>query len=679
MKPNGEPPAVTYDGSRWIPVLIRLGLFKGQGRGLRSDVEVVEGSDGYVVVECGGIRAQADECDGGRADTCTDAYTKTYNACVIRNVLLRLGRQRRAVWDDLEEALRVELTMEGNDGGMEGAYGVQIDLALVKASTRPETLYGIVHWGSRRIRRRGPPGDAGDPRRRVAGKIREINIVGGWHGMKITVQKRLRVKAKITLNVAVEKNEVLEATGSPAKALLRVSRNFASETFEIGPESRHATSSLRSVHRRGFDRWFCKGTMKPARMDASPGFPHPAPCLSFWLQGARNSTLLGHRTTGALLATADVTIIGSGLSGAAIAYFLLTGPNPPARVTLLEAREACHGATARNGGHCRPDCYRDYPHYKATFGREQALKIIQNEMVLCSLRPILQQLIWGFREDTLNLVGEIIEKEGIECDFWRGFSYEVPMDQAGADYLAASYQAFVADGGPVEGIVEQILDQDQARRAATAAYRFPAGSLWPYKLVAYLLTLCITKQGLNLQTNTPVRKVVSRPGVNCWTVKTDRGDLDTRQVVFATNAFTATLLPEFTGHIWPFRGQCAAAVPTKAYSGNNMLTHTYGLEYGDYLIQRPSDGVIIFGGQVRSMPVDKLRGNTNDSERYPEMTRALKEALPRYFEGWGEEALGEGLIHDWSGAPQVFRDERLRLMASRDKAGRADVRQSPLP
>ncbi|KAJ7121968.1 FAD dependent oxidoreductase-domain-containing protein [Mycena crocata] len=344
----------------------------------------------------------------------------------------------------------------------------------------------------------------------------------------------------------------------------------------------------------------------------SPGYPRPNPSLSFWLQGTRNSSLLGHRTTDALPQASYITIIGSGLSGAAIAYFLLTGPDPPKKVTLLEAREACDGATARNGGHCRPDCYRDYTHYKAEFGREQALKIIQNEM------------------DTLELVSEIIKKEDIDCDFWRGFSYDVPMDQTVSEYLAASYQEFVDDGGPVEGIVEQISDPDQARRAtrcpaATAAYKFPAGSLWPYKLVVHLLKVCIEKHGLNL------------------------GDLETEKVIYTTNAFTATLLPEFTGHIWPFRGQCSAVVPTKAYSGNNMLTATYGLAYGDYLIQRPKDGVIIFGGARRSVPVDRLLGNTNDTETDPDMTRALKEAIPRYFDGWGDEALGEGLIHDWSG------------------------------
>ncbi|KAJ7765093.1 FAD dependent oxidoreductase [Mycena maculata] len=370
-------------------------------------------------------------------------------------------------------------------------------------------------------------------------------------------------------------------------------------------------------------------------MDTSPGYPRANPCLSFWLQNVRNSPLLGHRTTSALPESTSITIIGAGLSGAAIAYFLLTGPNPPARVVLLEAREASDGATGRNGGHCRPDCYRDYTHYKAEFGREQALKVIQNEM------------------DTLNLMEEIIEKEGIDCDFWRGFSYDVPMDETVADYLAASYQEFVADGGPVDGIVEQILDPDAARHAtrcpaATAAYKSPAGSLYPYKLVLHLLSLCIEKHELNLQTHTPVRAVRACPGGG-WSVETDRGAVRTDKVVYATNPFTATLLPEFTGHIWPFRGQCAMIVPPKAYAGKNILECTYMLAHGDYLIQRPKDGVIIFGGARRSMPVEKLLGNTDDCGRLPEMTKALKDALPAYFEGWGEEALGEGLIYDWSG------------------------------
>ncbi|KAJ7613500.1 FAD dependent oxidoreductase [Roridomyces roridus] len=271
-------------------------------------------------------------------------------------------------------------------------------------------------------------------------------------------------------------------------------------------------------------------------MDALPGYPRPKPCLSFWLMGTRNSPLIGHHTT--LPEHADVTIIGSGFSGAAIAYFLLTGHNPPKYVVLLEAREACDGATARNGGHCRPDAFSDYGHYKKDFGKEQAMKIIQNEM------------------DTLDLMTEIVKKEGIDCEFWRGFSYAVPADQPSADAFAALYQEFVDDGGKVERIVERVLDPEAARQAT----RCP---------IAYA-------------THTAVRAVCSNSG-GSWNVQTDRGVVRKGKV-------------------------------------------------------REQDG--LFGGRRGAVSLDKLLGNTNDTETYLELSAALKKALPAFFEGWDEQVEG---------------------------------------
>ncbi|KAJ7227872.1 FAD dependent oxidoreductase [Mycena haematopus] len=353
----------------------------------------------------------------------------------------------------------------------------------------------------------------------------------------------------------------------------------------------------------------------PQGMDATPGYPRANPCLSFWLQHTRSSPLHGHRTTETLPDKADVTIIGSGLSGAATAYFLLTtGPEEkrPRSVTLLEAREACDGATARNGGHCRPDCYRGW---------------------------------WTTSSSSSS------------------DSDHVAMDQPVADALAASYAEFAADGGHVEGIVTPILDPAQARKetrcpAATVAYKSPSGSLFPRKLVLHLLTLCVEKYGMNLQTHTPVRRVVSSAagGGGGWRVETDRGVLETEKVVYATNAFTATLLPEFLGHIYPFRGQCSAVVPPAAYAEERMLRGTYALAYGDYHLQRSgifadyliqrADGVVIFGGQRGSVPAEQLRGNTDDTDVNPQMTTALREALPRHFEEWPKET---ELAHVWTG------------------------------
>ncbi|KAF7376798.1 FAD dependent oxidoreductase [Mycena sanguinolenta] len=140
---------------------------------------------------------------------------------------------------------------------------------------------------------------------------------------------------------------------------------------------------------------------------------------------------------------------------------------------------------------------------------------------------------------------EIIAKEGIDCDFWRGFTYgmslptffcplpvtdtiqDVAMGQPIADALATSYAEFAADVGPVEGIMMPILDPAQAREeircpATTVVYK-SSGSLFPQKLVLDFLTLCIEKHGLNLQTHAPVQRVVSGAGGagRGWRAETD--------------------------------------------------------------------------------------------------------------------------------------------------------------
>lgn len=157
------------------------------------------------------------------------------------------------------------------------------------------------------------------------------------------------------------------------------------------------------------------------------------------------------------------------------------------------------------------------------------------------------------------------------------------MDQACADIFHAALEEFKADGGPVDGIVEWISDAKEAKRrtrcpSAHAAAVFPAGSLWPYKFVEQILKLCMEKHGLNLQTNTPVTAVTESS--DGWTVVTERGQIQSDKVVYASNAFTSTLLPEFVGKIAPIRGQCSAIIPTKEFSGSHIFDHTCSIRWG---------------------------------------------------------------------------------------------------
>lgn len=75
--------------------------------------------------------------------------------------------------------------------------------------------------------------------------------------------------------------------------------------------------------------------------------PTPHSTTSFW-HSEPSKVLLGHRTTTALPTEADVIIIGSGISGASAVHFLREdAAGKDLNIVMLEAREACWGATGR--------------------------------------------------------------------------------------------------------------------------------------------------------------------------------------------------------------------------------------------------------------------------------------------------------------------------------------------
>lgn len=77
-------------------------------------------------------------------------------------------------------------------------------------------------------------------------------------------------------------------------------------------------------------------------------FPVPHATVPFWRTELHK--LDSHRSTPDLPHKQDVIIIGAGFAGAALSYYL--SKDATARklsITVLEAREACSGATGRNG------------------------------------------------------------------------------------------------------------------------------------------------------------------------------------------------------------------------------------------------------------------------------------------------------------------------------------------
>jgi FAD dependent oxidoreductase len=97
------------------------------------------------------------------------------------------------------------------------------------------------------------------------------------------------------------------------------------------------------------------GTEKPRHTKMTGGtapsgqasLPTANSTKSFW-HSDPSKTLLGHRTTAALPTQANIVIIGSGISGSCAAHFLRQDDRGKGLdIVMLEAREACWGATGR--------------------------------------------------------------------------------------------------------------------------------------------------------------------------------------------------------------------------------------------------------------------------------------------------------------------------------------------
>lgn len=170
------------------------------------------------------------------------------------------------------------------------------------------------------------------------------------------------------------------------------------------------------------------------------------------------------RTTPDLPTETDVVIIGAGYSGASTAYHMLhEKPNPPSMV-ILEAREACSGATGRNGGHLKPDVYFQVPKYTALFGAAAADELAQ------------------FESSQVLAVKDMVEREGIDCDFVLSRAVDVCLDQEHADKCKREFLELQRDGRPsvrdvffAEGAAAEAVS---GVKGAKCAFTFTAGHVW---------------------------------------------------------------------------------------------------------------------------------------------------------------------------------------------------------
>ncbi|KAJ0159607.1 hypothetical protein CTA2_9401, partial [Colletotrichum tanaceti] len=398
--------------------------------------------------------------------------------------------------------------------------------------------------------------------------------------------------------------------------------------------------------------------------------PVANPTESYWHYPP--SRLSNYCSSASLPSETDTLIIGSGITGAAVAHFLLASPSAgassqqlpsPPDITMLEARTVTSGATGRNGGHTKAASYRSFLHHAATLGTEAACRIARLE--LANIRAV-----HAFAATHLQDRQTESRPCGTVDAIYDGVEWE-----AAKRAVEAMREAMPGD----DASKYDLYDADETRRrfhvsgeGLHGGVAYEAGSISAYRFATGVLELCVDK-GLKLFTETPAVGVerlggtggrTGESGRRGWIVQTPKGPVAARRVVLATNGYTAFLDRRFQEVIVPTRGQIAAHRPGSKMPCGGRLPTTYSFIYEggyEYMVPRPAGapfaGDMVIGGGLVRAPDEGLEeyGTTDDSRLNPVISSYLHETTPRYFgDNWGDDdgdgAAGGGRLRaEWTG------------------------------
>ena len=342
--------------------------------------------------------------------------------------------------------------------------------------------------------------------------------------------------------------------------------------------------------------------------------------LSFWHDSVADD--LSPRTALAGDTTADVAIVGGGLTGLWTAYYLLER-DPTLRVAVLEKHIAGFGASGRNGGWCSAL----FPASTAALAREHG-----RGAALAMRRAMV---------DTVDEVGRVAAAEGVDCDFVRGGT--LSLARTPLQLEAARAEVLEARGYGVDDL--RLVETDVG--GALGASVDPAcARLHPAKLVRGLARL-LEARGVAIYEQSEVLD---------WTagsVTTARGTVSAPHVVIATEGYGATL-PKSRRGILPLYSLMIATEPL-----GDAVWRDIGIEHGQtftdfrHLLvygQRTADNRFAFGGRgARYHWGSAIR---DGYDRVPRVFDHLRAALVDLF----PQAAQAEVTHRWGGPLGVPRD-----------------------
>ena len=321
----------------------------------------------------------------------------------------------------------------------------------------------------------------------------------------------------------------------------------------------------------------------------------------------------------------EIAVVGTGFTGLSAALELARNGK---QVTVFDSGAPGQGASSRNGGQIGSGNQRfTVARLIELFGRQQA-KALLNEGVAA-----------------LNYVGELIEREKLECYFERVGRFRGAI-------RSAHYEPMVADHQQLSDLTGvEFYDVPKSHQATEIGSDYYQGgvvlpgdaNLHPGLYQSELLRI-VRDAGVSIVPFTEVLKI-SRERQRLL-LSTKRGEVTAGDVIIATNGYTTNSTPSFHARILPVGSAIIATEPLPAATISRLMprSRVIGETRRVFYYYRvcPEKRRILFGGRMISpSPQAKL-------EDFAHLHRGMCEIFP--------ELVHTKVTHCWTGYVGYTRD-----------------------
>jgi gamma-glutamylputrescine oxidase len=315
----------------------------------------------------------------------------------------------------------------------------------------------------------------------------------------------------------------------------------------------------------------------------------------------------------------DVAIVGGGILGASLSYWLARAG---ANAAILERTALAYGATGRNGGFVSIGTAESYPTAIARLGHETA-------------RAVLKVTL-----ENQALLRHVLNEEQIPCDYHEPGTLSLALTEDHLIKLKQDIATLQADG-----VTASLLDRKQVQELVGTPLgpeilggKFMPGQgvIHPIRLVQGLVETA-WHRGARAYAATVLQLSPDGEGM---LVQTAQGSLHAGTVIVAVNAWIGEILPSLARLITPVRGQVLTFAPISPVFTVGMSSPiTYSGEYW----QQRSDGSIVLGGCRAAAPGWDV--GVRQNQPTAEVQMALEQVFPRLFPALG----GLQVAQRWAG------------------------------